>query len=221
MGNLEMKNKQFDLKRAKAKKYAKSWHRNSQLNEDGNVLYHCYPEPKSEGWWDDVAFKIGSQVVTVWWTHPRMGFRDQVEEQAMKDCDHLYPTESWLSEGEKIFKKIGKNKTRKRLVATRMGETPTSTRDWIDALRVREKELFLTTDVVIRPSMKIQQLDYGRGVDLCMPVEAVDEKSVNEMANLAWRLVRGETTLEKMFPGYTYSREDWAKEKFVLNGAYQ
>lgn len=216
-----MKNKYFDLMRKNAKKYAKTWHRHHEVNADGNVLYHCYSEPKSEGWWDDVAFKIGSQVVVVLWVHPRMAFKDQVNDQAMEDCNHLYPTDDWFSGGKKIYKKLGKNKKRKRHIMTEMRQTPQSTRDWCDAIHAREKELFLTTDAVIRPSMRIEQCNHARYVYLCMPVEAVDEKSVNEMANVAKRLVKGETTLAELFPEYSYTKEDWAKEKFVQNGEYR
>lgn len=210
-----MKNKHFEWLRANAKKYAKTWPRANTVNSDGNVLYHVYSEPKTEGWWDDVSFRLGSQIVIVWWTHPRLGFSDQTENLAMTACMHLYDrSETWLTSGKKIYKKIGKNKNRKRWVATRMPESSDTTKNWIKALRESEKEIRATTDIVVRPSMKIQQLSWARGVSLCMPVEAVDAASVNEMANIAKRLIKGETTLEELFPGYTYTREDWAKEPF-------
>lgn len=213
-----MKNRHFDWMRKSAKEYAKSWRRHHEINADGNVLYHVYDNPdcqKTEGWWDDVAFRLGSQVVIVWWTHPRMGFSDETSELAHAATDHLYDkTEDWLTGGKKIYKKIGKNKNRKRLVATQMPESPISIRTWVDALRAAETEIRATTDIVIRPSISVKQLSWARGVSICAPWEAIDVTSVNHVANEVKRILAGEVTLGELFPGYTYTREDWAKESF-------
>lgn len=210
-----MKNKHFEWMRAEAKKYAKTWWRNSTVNKDGNALYHCYTEPKTEGWWDDVAFRLGSQVVIVWWVHPRMKYSDTVENMAIEACNHLYPhDDNWFEGGTKIYKKLGKNKKRKRHIMTQMKESSSSMKKWSDALRAKEKEIHSDNEISVRPSISVQQLSWARGVELCMPVEAVDAISVNEMANIAKRLLKGEVTLEQLFPGYTYTKEDWTKEAF-------
>lgn len=213
-----MKNKYFDLMRASSKKYAKNWKRQHEVNADGNVLYHVYDNPdcqKTEGWWDDVAFKLGSQVVIVWWTHPRMRFSDVTSDLAHTATDHMYDrSDDWLTGGEKIYKKIGKNKNRKRHIMTRMPESSTSTKNWVAALRDSEREIRATTDIVIRPSMKIEQISWARGVSICAPWEAIDVTSVNHMANEVKRILGGEVTLEELFPGYTYTKDDWANESF-------
>lgn len=208
-----MKNKYFDQKRTAAKKYAKKWHRYGEMTPLGNVLYHQYPEEhkKTEGWWDDVAFRMGSQIVVVWWVHPRMVYSDTASNAAYELLEAA-PKWDLSADGVKNYKRIGKNKNRKRVISTTMAPIPKDFRDWADDWDAKTKLIQETGDIVIKPSIKIEQYDWCRGVSLCMPVEAIDAKSVEYMAELAKQILRGETTLEKLFPGYTYTKEDWIKE---------
>jgi hypothetical protein len=209
-----MKNKYFDYMRAKAKKYAKTWHRANQLTPLGNALIHCYDNPdnkKEHGWWDDVQFKLGGQVITVWWIHPRMAFSDTTDTVAYDSLPPA-PEWNWASSGVKNYKKIGKNKNRKRLVSTTIPPSPASFTEWCDLWKVRRAEVRQSTDIVIRPSIKVDQLSWCRGVSLCIPIEAVDADSVEQVAEIAKKLLRGETTLDELFPNYTYTKDDWAAE---------
>ena len=204
-----MKNKYFDLMRKSAKKYAKTWHRHNQLTPLGNVLIHCYDNHQHEmGWWDDVMFRLGGQIICVWWVHPRMQFSDQTRDTAH---DALPPAPPWDITGGSTpnYKLLGKNKKRKKIVSYTMSPTPITFEEWADEWDKKTEEVRRTTDLVIRPSMKIEQLDWCRGVSLCIPEEAIDAVSVEKMAEIAKQLLRGETTLEELYPDYIYTRHDY------------
>jgi hypothetical protein len=205
-----LKNKEFDRRRREAKQYAKKWHNIRHVNPDGNYLYHSYPEPKDMGWWDDVSFRLGSQVVVVAWIHPRMAFSDKTKDIAYGLLPEAPPTK-W-EKASTNYRRIGKNKNRKRVVSYNMTPFDGDFLAWCDLWDKTTLDIRKTTDLIIRPSIKIEQLDYCRFVSLVAPVEAIDEKSVNDMANMAKTILRGETTLEELFPEYVYTREDWASE---------
>lgn len=203
-----MKNKYFDLMRKSAKEYAKDWHRHNQLTPLGNALIHCYDNPHEMGWWDDVMFRLGGQVICVWWTHPRMQFADQTNEMAR---NLMPPSPPWnLREGSVAnYKRLGKNKKRKKIVSYTMAPIHDTWKEWSAECDKKTEEVRRTTDLVIRPSMKIEQLNWCRGVSLCIPEEAIDAVSVEKMAEIAKQLLRGETTLEELYPDYTYTRHDY------------
>ena len=204
-----MKNKYFDLMRKSAKEYAKTWHRHNQLTPLGNALIHCYDNHQHEmGWWDDVMFRLGGQVICVWWTHPRMQFADQTNEMAH---NLMPPSPPWnLGSGTPNYKRLGKNKKRKKIVSYTMDSpTPGTWKEWSAECDKKTEEVRRTTDLVIRPSMKVEQLNWCRGVSLCVPEEAIDAVSVEKMAEIAKQLLRGETTLEELYPDYTYTRHDY------------
>ncbi len=213
------KNKEFERRRHAAKKYAKTDWTNSRLNSEGNYVYHCYDNPdfkKTEGWWDDVSFKFGSQKVVVAWIHPRMAFSDETNDMA-----HLVfkPAPKWdiLKNSRPIYKKVGSKRNRKKIVAWETGSSDKNkSRDnfkkWMDELGIFLESFRAKTDLVIQPSIKIEQMDYCRYVSLVCPIEVVDEASLDKMAELTRKLLRGETSLEKEFPDYTYTKDNWLKE---------
>lgn len=212
-----MKNKRFERNRVDAKKYLKKWWRRRELTELGNAIYHVYDNPenkKTEGWWDDVAFVMGSQVVSVWWIHPRMAYHDKCSNLAQKATDEVmtYPSGDLFDGSTKNYRYLGKNKKRKKIVSHTMAPINESYRIYFDKLHEFEAKFQKTGDVVIKPHMKVEQLHWCRGVSICMPVEAIDLISVEAMAELVKKILRGETTLEKEFPDYTYTKDDWNRE---------
>ena len=46
-------------------------------------------------------------------------------------------------------------------------------------------ELLKTSDVIAKPFIKIHQYNWCRGVQLCIPIEVLNENDVNELANIA------------------------------------
>ncbi|MDO5686440.1 MAG: hypothetical protein Q4G42_03490 [Neisseria sp.] len=212
-----MKNQKYEKMRRSAKQYAKKW--SHPVSAQGNYLTRIYDEPQQLGWWDDVVFRMGSQIVSVWWMHPRTAYQTQAAfpqiEDGVGDCaiameENLVP----------VYRYLGKNKKRKKVLYYEPAEQDVAAEDesadendaaYEAALAAEEKAL-RESDVVIRPHMQVTQTPWGKWVDLCMPVEAVDVASVEAMAATARRLLRGETSLNELFPHYTYSKTDWIKE---------
>src|SRR5690606_8061612 len=67
----------------------------------------------------------------------------------------------------------------------------------------------------VRPSWRRERLAWGTGVSLTAPLEVRNEQALKTVADLARRLLRGETTLAQAFPGYAYGKADWLAEKRV------
>lgn len=208
-----MKNKFIENKKRAAKRYAKKWHR--KLNQHGHYLPHCYSksERKKLAWWDDVFFKMGSQVVAVWWVHPRQHYYDLCENHTFS----LMPLN--LNDGRVKFKpskykKLGKS--RKKAILFQTVELPVheieKKQQYWQQYETKFDEVLLNNDFVVQPFMQIKQYDWCIGVDLCLPIEALDEMSVNEMAHIAKKLLRRETTLAELYPNYVYTKENWIAE---------
>ena len=212
-----MKNKHIESAIARAKIYAKSW-RNGDLSPRGNFVPHCYESNnRTYAWWDDVSFKLGSQVVSVWWVHPRMEYKDKCHDLAYDAVVDQHPRRSaddMFANTTPIYKKIGKNKNRKRVIGYQAGANwcGDSMRDWFNIWRDKEKELLTTSDQIITPHLQVTQHAWGRGVSICAPIEIVDQPSLEDMADLVRQILRGETSVGELWPEYTYTRENWIQE---------
>lgn len=206
-----MKNKKMEQYKISAKHYAKHWQK--QLNQDGNHLPHAYPENerKKLAWWDDVFFKLGSQVVAIWWVHPRQHYADLCENLLDKQIN-MPDTASCFEWGEKIYTQVGKSRKKIKYYQTSSRYNDERWQLYFAQREQLRQNLLYENDLLVKPFMQIQQYAWGLGVNLCLPIEALDEMSVNEMAQIAKRLVRRETTLAKLYPDYTYSKTDWQRE---------
>jgi hypothetical protein len=193
-----MKNKHIERLIKSAKIRAKRWNR-PDMTQLGTVIYHVYEPGRKIGWWDDVAFKVGSQVVTVCWIHPRMAYSDATDRLAYdlapeqpntKLCDyHLQPEK---------FSTYLKNPVRA---------------NWMKDVRAAKKLIQDTGSIEIRASIKVTHTSRGRLVELCMPMEVVCLESAEAMAQITKKILRGDTTLDIMFPGYVYNKDTWNAEK--------
>lgn len=216
-----MKNKHFDNLRLQSKKYARDWeHRHhGTLTPLGNKIMHSYEDPRDFGWWDDVQFKHGSRVVSVWWTHPRMAFADKTDEIA-RELMRPAPSINMFEGGVKNYKSLGKNKKRKRHISTTLVDRSTNPSfqdytDWTIEFDNLLQDVRNTTDLAITPSIKIVQHEWCRGVHLCMPIEAVDKESLEQVAEISKQLLSGSCTLESLFRDYAYTKENWAHDRSV------
>jgi hypothetical protein len=205
-----MKNKKFERNIQSAKRYAKIWKR--RLSKKKNYIPHCYDGTKTLGWWDDVFFRYGSQVIAVWWVHPRTVYQDKCKEIAYNEFIKIKPEEdtSLFEAAETVYKQLGKTKKRKRAQFYRLTSSSQSICEWRNAMKEREEELLKTSDVAIRPYISIRQLDWCRGVDICLPIEVIDEESLETLADLVRDILSGRKKFEDLYPeGYTYTCDDW------------
>lgn len=213
-----MKNPFIEKKRQHAKQYAQNWQR--QLNSQGNYFQHIYlkTERKQFDCWNDVSFKLGSQIVAVWWEHPRLHYQNLCEnlvDTQLEEPKHpinMFSEEVYM----KFYMPVGKSRKKvKHSGCLKIpGDNPYEA-EWEQYFKQYEillNQALNQSDFVVYPSIKVEQLNRCRGVNLCLPIEVVDEQSANEMAKIAKSLLLRETTLAELFPDYAYTKENWQQE---------
>jgi hypothetical protein len=210
----------------KMREASKRWKKTQAFNEGryrswdpklGIKVYHLYggEYKKDKGWWDDTAFIEGSQQVSVAWVHPRMRYSDECDEIAWKETDHLYPRkkDQPLFEIETTnYKYLGKNKKRKRAVSHTMKPASEEFTKYYEILDAKKKEVQKTGDVVTTCSMSVEQLKHCRWVEICYPIEVVDEASLKEMADFVRACIRDRSLFDRTWGEYKYTKEDWNRE---------
>lgn len=201
-----MKNSYYEYCRRKMKLEKKDW----KLT-DGIRIYHEYSHKKPDdlSWWDDVGFYMNDYKVVVWWRHPRMDYKDTIQNMAFD----AFPREDdfdFFSGSTKNYLKVGKS--RKRIVSYTCAPQSESRIEWYDKINALEKELLVSSQVIIRPSFKVEQLDWCKGINFVMPVEVRNEKELKEMAMLAKAILKGQTTLYAEVGAYFYNCSDWNRE---------
>lgn len=182
---------------------------------DGVYLRHQYPTRHQLSWWDDVGFQMRHYRVMVWWVHPRMAYSDLAEEHALNLMDmpesELEPDFS----SSPIHVKSGKS--RKRVTAYQMHqpcpEHLLRAANWLAEVAAEESRFKQQSDLVITPSLKLQQTDWCRGMNLVAPVEVRTREDAISLGHLARRLYTQETTLDAEFPGYSYTRDSYLAEQ--------
>ena len=206
-----MKNRQFELRRRLARQY----HRNKRGHqfEQGILVRHDYGEfdVNDLSWWDDVQFILGGLRVAVAWQHPRHVYQGMIEDAAMKATHHLYEKIGGdLFDGaDKSYKKVGRSRKKVQSYTTirRPGE-----REWLDAVRAENARLSMDAEFSVVPSVKVKTLAWCRFVEIVVPVEIRNSAELRTLADLVRRILKGETTLEREFPGYISGKTKWIDE---------
>jgi hypothetical protein len=207
------KNKHYESKFRQQRIFG-SKHNQRLIN--GIVVRYVYnDEPRKLTWWDDTGFNLNGRRVTIWWTHPRHQFNEAVSDLAYENIPYVTNDEPLFHESDKIFKYVGKSGKRKKANGFKSRSVP-ERRKWYEELRAEEKRLSTVTDITIVPHYKVDILNWCRGVHICVPLEIHGVSDLHVLCNLVKKLLKGETTLEKEFPGYRYTKDDWAREN--LNG---
>ena len=185
-----------------------------RLSQGGLYIPHSYAnmKPDSLSYWDDVGFILNGRRVVVWWQHPRYVYSDAIDEKAWQEAGPN-PRNNWLTDGgTKNYKRVGRS--RKKLVSiTSRKPSPEQSR-YYDLLRDISARLSAEgIDLDVPVSWKWERLNWGMGVSLIAPLDVRDENELACVANLARRLILGQTTLHTEFPGYRYVRTDWLREQ--------
>lgn len=215
-----MKNKHFERLREAAKRYKKTAKNDSRWNKKlGIKVYHVYyPEGdenyREKSYWDDVAFIKGSQQVTVFWTHPRYMYEEELDQIAYQEANEKFPDSSdtnWFDKMTPIYKYLGKNKKRKRVKLWQMGQSP-SREEFYTYWRDRKTELNKTSDYVQKCSFKVQQYSYCRGVSITCPMECRSEEELAALVKFVNACLDDPTLFNKTYGDYKYTKEDWLNE---------
>lgn len=215
-----MKNRHIEKLRAQAKAYARSNKRTNGKQWDSKrkiYVYHLYspegtPEYKKYSYWDDVSFYHGSQMISVWWTHPRYHYSDELSHLAYEQVSEKYkkPVLSLDDAGEKIYKAVGKNKKRKRHVGTRINHQ--FNQQFYDEWKQVTNEYRNTSDMAVKCSYTIQQYGYCRGIDLCAPFEVRCEDDLVTLVEFVKKCLADPTHFKRTFGDYAYTKETWISE---------
>jgi hypothetical protein len=194
----------------------RQYHRHHQwrLRAGGVYIPHLYAAYRPLTWWDDVGFVLNNRRIMVWWIHPRMKYADAIENQAWAEAGDppLHP--GALSSLGKIWKKVGRS--RKKVAAYHCSPAPAGQQAFHEKLsdigqRLEEEGI----DLLVRPSMTVKSFGWCTGIDLCIPIEVRNDADATALADLAKRLIKGETTLADEFPEYRYDRSAWLAEAFL------
>lgn len=165
---------------------------------NGLFIPHAYPEPYKVNLWDDVGFILNGRRVMVWWIHPKARYEDEIARRAYEEAG-LMPEDSAPWSEEKRWKRVGRS--RKRVVTYR-------TQGWSDQMKayfervdaIEERLRQEGIDYEARPSLVVRWYRWGIGMELCAPLEVRGIEGVRALAEVAGRLIRGQTTLEAAFP---------------------
>lgn len=206
-----MKNQRFERMRASQQ----AFHRNCQwVMEQGIYALHLYEDrqPDALSWWDDVGFILGKRRVIVWWIHPRQRYLDVLDEQAWQEAGEPPRESDPLERAIVNYKRAG----RSRKIVSTYSVPPAADAlrqyyDKLDAIRQR-----LEGDGIglqVEASWRRERLPWATAVSLVAPLEVNSRAELQEVAGLARRLLRGETTLDREFPAYRYGKEQWLAER--------
>lgn len=207
------------MKSARFERFARlqrQYHRNHpwQLSPGGLFILHSYTEmtPDSLSWWDDVGFILNDRRVMVWWLHPRQVYSDAIQEQSRMNAGDD-PGDDWLVDGGTTnYKRVGKS--RKKIAGYTSREPSEEQQHYYDKLWDIQKHLASEgIDFDVHTSWKRERLTWATGITLVAPMEVRSEAELAKVANLTRRLILGQTTLEREFPGYRYGKADWLREQ--------
>lgn len=192
---------------------------------DGVVVRHCYggEKPDALAWWDDTGFNLNGVHVAVWWVHPRMRYQNEVAAMAHEKVPFsIFEIEGvktpGLFDGAKpVHKRVGKSGKRKKISGFTLNSPLSESRSaWYAAITLETDRLLRDNGLVVTPSIKIEALSWCRGVSICAPLEIRGVEDLKKLCSLVKSLLKGQTSMDREFPGFAYTRADWVRENPVL-----
>lgn len=110
-------------------------------------------------------------------------------------------------------------RSRKRLVSYTSRKPSEAQKQYYSACREIEQRLTVEgVEFEVGTSWSRERLSWATGIELIVPLEVRDEKELAVVAQLARKLLLGQTTLHAEFPGYRYTREHWLAERQAMPG---
>lgn len=190
---------------------------NWRLNRDGIYVRHCYEDASdfTLSWWDDAGFIFAKRRVMVWWQHPRMIYKDQLESAAFEACaDRRVKFKSFMADATPIRKAI-KNTSRSKIVGYRMADVSAEQKAYFDYVHETEKRLGDEDQGwIIKPSARVSAHDWCQGVSLVFPIEIRCEDDLRGLRDITAQYLRGDRNVIESATVYTF--EDWKKDQAVL-----
>lgn len=185
-----------------------------KLNAHGFYVPHVYDEvdPRGPSWWDDVGFVLRGRRHIVWWRHPRYVYSSELESRAFEAAGPFPQSQSMLDGAVKRFRTVGRS--RKKVTGYELAPLAAGYREYFDRVRSINKELSEEgINYVVGASLRWEWFPWAMCMQLIAPLEVRNEQEAEQLAVLAKRLAANQTTLEKEFPRYQYSKEDWLQDE--------
>ncbi len=202
----------------------RQYHRNNpwRLSEGGLYIPHSYSNitPAGLSYWDDVGFILNGRRIMVWWQHPRYTYATALKKKAWLEVGEG-PRDDWLFKGGiKNYKRVGRS--RKKLVSYTCRDPSAEQQQHYDLLNATIARLSSEgIDIEVPATWKWERMHWTMGVSLVVPLEVRNESELASIANLARRLILGQTTLAVEFPGYSYGRSGWLREQAKVSPTNQ
>lgn len=195
----------------------RAYHANKRGSQfDAGVrVFHRYDEMAADAlsWWDDCQIIVNRRRVMIWWAHPRFRYRNAIEDAAWAAVGAPPPGDRLADmRSHPVLKKAGKS--RKRIVAYESGPRDAAWDDYYARLAAAEDRIAAEgIDFAVPPTLTRRTLDWCTGLELCIPVEVRNVAELKALAEIGRRLLKGEATLDELFPRYRYDRKDWLAEQ--------
>lgn len=209
-----MKNPHYEKMIASSKKAAKK--ARSSKNWDakrGIFVYHLYDDKPKLSWWDDVKFKKGSQMVCVFWIHPRYQYEGKCKDIARDIIGDNPSKEDWFSKMTPNYKYLGKNKKRKKISSYTSAQMSQEESDWFTLWDKKQDEVAATTDVRVKPYMKTSIGSYARFVEISFPIEIYNEDHLKELADFVRACLDDRSLFDKTYGNYSYGKDNYMEDK--------
>lgn len=176
-----MKNRYYEslIEASKKRIGQKNWLKVS-LGKGKFACHHVYSSNKLTYWYD-FMYRYGSRQYTVFFTHPRANYNDSNEAKAYDLVADKKPKSDFKFDNNRvpIYKKLGKSKKRKRIVAYQLKDFTFTDqeRQWYDLLEKETERLNKEGDTVVTPSIKV---DFGT-IFVCAPFEIHNNDDAAEL----------------------------------------
>jgi len=193
---------------AKKSRGSKTW--DAKL---GVHVYHVYDGKPKLSWWDDTKFKRGSQMVAVFWTHPRYEYENKCKEVAREMIGDSPNKKSFLDDMVPQYKKLGKNKKRKKIVSYLSPGISEDEKSWYELWNKKEEEVLSTSDIRVKPFMKTEIGSHAKFVNISIPIEIYSAVQLKELAVFVNKCLDDYTLFNKTYGDYSYGRTEYLKDK--------
>jgi hypothetical protein len=198
------------------KNRARQYHRQKCDNfSDGMISHHLYDQmtPDTLTFWDDAVFIVNDYRVALWWTHPRLHYKEFIEEEARNRTEGQRPDVDLFANAVPNYKRVGRS--RKKIVSSTCASDDRM-RAYYDLLKTTEGVVEKEVPFIVEPFMKIKWYDWAKGMELCLPFEVRSVADLKALTEVARSLVMRKTTLHDLCGANVYTQADWLRDSKIM-----
>ena len=203
-----MKNKYMEQLRLSHKLHGKGRGKGFKLIYD----YSFRSSEKGLTYWDDLYFWLNGIRYFVAFVHPRQKYASTCEQIVW---DSLYPS---CPENKETFvpyeyKRVGKSRKKVKYY-TMEDSNEDAFSEWCKMLWEEEKLFCASSDVCIRPSVRVKWLQRGKMIEICAPYELLSEEQALFFVGMVMEHYKTGTLYEWVdkMKAVVYTKENWIKE---------